>query len=120
MVRLLLPLAAGLALIVAAPAAAQAVDQDIQCMIASNIFASVEKDPQKKQFSAAAALFFLGRADARMNTAQMESRIFAQKALLTAQNAGAVMTGCARQFQARQVAMQEIAKHIAAKMPAKR
>lgn len=97
----------------AAPAWAQAPDQDVRCLLASNVFATQEKDPTKKQIAQTAALFYMGRLDARMSIAELKSRILVEGKAMTGTNVGEVMTNCAKQLQAKQRALQTMGQEIA-------
>jgi hypothetical protein len=104
----------------AAPALAQTTDQDVRCVMAGNVFGATEKDPGRKQLALATALFFAGRVDARLTPAQMKAAVAAQGKALTTANAPGVMTECAKQFQAKERAMQTIGQQVAqAQRPAK-
>lgn len=113
MLRPVLLIAAITGLAVAVPASAQAVDPDVQCLLASNAFSSLEKDPAKKQMAASAALFYAGRLDARLNPAQIKAKVLASGKSLNQQNAGTIMTACAKQLQAKQKALQAMGQEIA-------
>jgi hypothetical protein len=102
------------ALLFAAPAVAQTTDQDVRCVIAGNVFAANDKDPARKQLALATSLFFAGRVDARLSPAQTKAAVATQGKALTAANAPGVMTECARQFQAKERAMQAIGQQVAA------
>ncbi len=86
--------AAGLA----APLAAQSVDDDVRCLLASNFFARTEKNPQQKQLAMASAAFYLGRLDARISNEQLNSAAMAQAKTMTAPSLGPVMTNCAKRL----------------------
>lgn len=96
-----------------APAVAQTPDQDVRCVMAGNVFGATEKDPVRKQLALATSLFFAGRVDARLSPAQMKAAVAVQGKALTTANAPAVMTECARQFQAKERAMRTIGQEVA-------
>ena len=101
------------------PAIAQSADQDVRCLLASNIFATQEKDPAKKQMSIGAAFFYLGRLGARVSPAQLKTQIIAQGKTLNAQTAGPLMTSCVREIGAKQQMMQAVGKELQAGEPKK-
>lgn len=109
--------AALLALVAAAPAAAQAADADVRCLLAANVFARAEKDPVKKELAVATGLFFSGRADARLSPAQLKAAIQSQGKALTTETVAQVMTACAKGFQDKQRGLQAIGRQIAAARP---
>jgi len=78
--RLILPVAAAALCLtgMVAPAWAQTPDQDVRCLLASNVFATQEKDATKKQIAQTAALFYMGRLDARLSIAELKSRILTE------------------------------------------
>ena len=111
---------AALAVVVpAAPAAAQGADQDLRCMLLSNVFSKIEKDPGRKQVAAAAFLFYFGRVDARLSGAALRTQIGVQGKALTNQNAGQLMTACAQRFAGRRQALQALAAPMPAPQPKK-
>jgi len=95
-------LAAGLA----APAIAQSVDADVNCLLASNVFARAEKDPAKKQLAMAASVFYLGRLDARISTIQLKTAVAGLSKSMTAASLGPTMTACAARLRDKGVALQ--------------
>lgn len=107
-----------LALALAAPAAAQSVDQDVRCMIASNIFASVEKDPKLKQIAQVSSLYYFGRVDARLNPAQLKAQIISLGKTMNKTTLGPTMTTCARQFGQKQQALAAMGKSMTEAAPA--
>ena len=98
------------AALTAAPAAAQTGEQDVRCLIVSNIFSQSEKDPAKRQVVTAARLFYLGRVDARMSGPALRTALVAQAKGITAQNAGPAMTACARSMQGKMAALQALSQ----------
>jgi hypothetical protein len=90
----------------AAPLAAQSVDEDVRCLLASNVFARGEKDPGKKQLAMAASVFYLGRLDARISTMQLKTAVAAQSKTMTAASLGPTMTACAKRLRDKGVALQ--------------
>ena len=120
MSRRMLPLlAAAGAVIAAGPVAAQNTDQNVRCLITSNVFATQEKDPAKKQVAVSSAFFYLGRLDTKTNPAQLKAQIVAQGKTLTPQTAGPVMTACAQEVGAKQKLMEGIGKELQAAAPKK-
>ncbi|NNM76262.1 hypothetical protein HJG53_05010 [Sphingomonas sp. ID1715] len=91
---------------VTVPAAAQTAEQDVRCLIVSNIFSQTEKDAAKRQVAGAARLFYLGRVDARMSGPALKTALVAQAKSVTAENAGPAMTACARSMQGKMAALQ--------------
>lgn len=112
--RFLIPAAAIGLCFAAAPVAAQAVTDDVRCMIASNVFASAEKDPQKKQLATFARFYYLGRVDARLSPEQLKKEVIGLSKTLNAQALGPAMTDCARRLGGKEQQMQALGKEIAA------
>ena len=107
--------AASLALAVSGgPAAAQGTDEDVRCLLASNLFTKAEKDPAKRQVALLSAYFYLGRVDARMSGQQIGTALKTQRAAITPQNAGPIMTACAKKLQSAGLAIQTLGKQIEA------
>ena len=117
--RMLSVLAVTGAMIAAGPVAAQSTDQDVRCLMASNVFATQEKDPAKKQVALSSAFFYLGRLNAKANPAQLKAQILAQSKALTAETAGQIMTACAQEVGAKQQMMQGIGQELQAAAPKK-
>lgn len=105
--------AAGL-LLTHAPAAAQTADDDVKCLLASNLFVKAEKDPGKHQVAVLASYYYLGRVDARLSGAQLAAALKTQAPTINAQNAGPTMTACAKRVQGAAVAIQALGKSIGA------
>ena len=101
----------------AVPATAQAADNDVRCLMLSNLFAKADADPQRKQFAAAASLFFLGRVDARLSQAALKSQILAQAKTIDKATAGPLMTECGKRMQTSERSMLAIGQDIAKTVP---
>ena len=99
-----------LAALMAAPALAQTAEQDVRCLIVSNIFSQTEKDAGKRQVANAARLFYLGRVDARIAGPALRNTLVAQAKGITAENAGPAMTACARSMQGKMAALQALSQ----------
>lgn len=83
----------------AAPASAQSTG-DVRCLIVSNLFAKMSKDPKQKAIAEMSKFYYLGRLHGRIAPAQLQAQAVAQAKTLTQANAGPAMTACARQLQA--------------------
>jgi hypothetical protein len=99
-----------LAALMAAPATAQTAEQDVRCLIVSNIFSQSEKDAAKRQVASAARLFYLGRVDARIAGPTLKNSLVAQAKGITSENAGPAMTACARSMQGKMAALQALSQ----------
>jgi hypothetical protein len=106
--RLVTPLAFAGVLAITAPLSAQTAAQDVQCLMASNIFSQTEKDAGRKRIAETAKLFYLGRVDARLSGGQLRDTMSAQAKSITANNVGPIMTGCAKTMQTKMAAVQAI------------
>lgn len=95
---------------VGAPLAAQAVDQDVRCWIASNFVARQEKDPARKQFAGLAGFYYLGRLDARVSSQQLKAAANAQVKAMNGTDLGPLMRTCATRLIDRQKALQAMAQ----------
>ena len=93
----------------AAPVAAQSVDDDVRCLLASNFFAKTEKDPQKKQLAVTAAAFYLGRLDARISNDQLKNMVLAQAKTMTGTSVAPLMNNCAKRLAQKGMALRAIA-----------
>jgi hypothetical protein len=98
--------------LMSAPAAAQGADQDVRCLLASNLFTKAEKDPAKRQVAVLSSYFYLGRVDGRLAGTQLSAALKAQAPAITPQTAGAIMTACAKRVQSAGVAMQMLGKQL--------
>jgi hypothetical protein len=105
--------AAGLAMsLTSVPAAAQTANEDVKCLLASNLFVKAEKDPGKHQVAVLASYYYLGRVDARLSGAQLSAALKTQAPTINAENAGPTMTACAKRVQGAAVAIQALGKSI--------
>jgi hypothetical protein len=93
----------------AAPVAAQSVDDDVRCLLASNFFARTEKDADKKQLAGAASAFYLGRLDARISNDQLRNMVLTQAKTLTGASVAPLMNNCAKRLAQKGVALRTIA-----------
>ena len=95
------------------PLQAQTVDQDVKCLMVSNIFSQTEKDEGKRRVATTAALFYLGRVDARVAGPQLRAAMEAQAKTINPASAGPTMTECARTMQGKMAALQAMSKPAA-------
>ena len=110
--------ALSLGLIAAGPAVAQDAGSDVRCLLVSNVFARVETDATKKGLAQAAAVYFSGRAVARLSPAQIKAQIVAQSKTVDKNSGGPIMTACAKRFQQDQRMMQTIGQELQKAKPA--
>ena len=96
-------------------ALAQGADEDVKCMIASNIFVKAETDQAKRQVAVLSSYFYLGRVDGRLSGAQLSAALKSQAGAITPQTAGPIMTACAKRLQSTAAAMQTMGKELAPK-----
>jgi hypothetical protein len=104
----------------AAPAIAQTADKDVRCLILSEGFSKLDKDPARRQIAAAAGLYYFGRVDAQISGTALRSQLIAQRALLKGANAGELMTACAREFGEHQHNLQTAVQGAGVVPPAKK
>jgi hypothetical protein len=102
----------------ATPVAAQSVDDDVRCLLASNFFAKTEKDPQKKQLAVSAAAFYLGRLDVRMSNDQLKNAALAQAKTLTGTSVSPLMNNCAKRVVLKDAALRGTGPKPGAPQPA--
>ncbi|HEU4967992.1 hypothetical protein [Sphingomonas sp.] len=95
-----------------APAAAQTANDDVKCLLASNLFVKAEKDPGKHQVAVLSSYYYLGRVDARLSGTQLSAALKAQAPTINAENAGPTMTACAKRVQGAATAIQALGKSI--------
>ena len=100
-----------------APAAAQTADDDVKCLLASNLFTRAEKDPAKNKVAVLASYFYLGRVDARLSGQQLAAALQKQAGALTPQTAGPIMTACAKRLQGAGMAIQAVGKGLSGTPP---
>lgn len=96
------------AIAAAAPAAAQNIDSDARCMLASNYFVRQETVPARKQLAFASQLFYLGRLDARISTKQLADTLQAQAKLMTKDSISATMNDCVKRLQQKDMALKAL------------
>jgi len=119
MARWILGIGAALAATgLAAPVAAQAVDGDVRCLLASNVFIQRDKDPARKQLAMAAQAFYLGRLDARISNEQLKTAVQAQARTMTIGSLPATMDGCVKHMAQKGLALRDISGPPGAPPPA--
>jgi hypothetical protein len=119
MARKLVMMGAALAMAgIAAPIAAQSVDDDVRCLLASNFFARTAKAPQQKQIAMASAAFYLGRLDARISNQQLNSAAMAQAKTMTKDSLGPIMNNCAKHLIQKGIAQHNLGASQAPGKPA--
>jgi hypothetical protein len=99
-------------LFVAEALPAQALNRDVRCLMASNVFAQAEKDAQRRQIALGAHFFYLGRLDGRLNPAQLKAQILAQGRTLTKDNLAQTMNDCAKTVQTKELAVAELGREL--------
>lgn len=107
-------LAVTVAIFAAGPASAQA-NNDVRCLLASNLFAKAAKDPKARTAAEASKLYYLGRIHGRLNPAQLKAELLAQQKAITPKTAGNVMNGCARQMDSGIKLVQSVTQQLAPK-----
>lgn len=95
-----------------APAFAQPADQDVRCLLASNLFVRAEKDPARRQIAVLSSYFYLGRVDGRLPGPALTAALKAQSAAINPANAGPIMTECAKRLQSAGVAIQMLGREL--------
>ena len=105
---------AALAAAIASPAPAQKVDNDVRCMLLSNVFARSEKDTGRQKVAEVASIYYFGRVDARLSGDALRRAILDQGKSMSAASAGPAMTACARTMQQRRLAFQSLGQSLAA------
>lgn len=95
-----------------APAGAQVANEDVKCLLASNLFVKNEQDAAKKQVAVFSSYYYLGRIDARLSGTQLSAALKAAAPTITAESAGPTMTACAKRLQGATVAIQALGKSI--------
>ena len=93
------------AMTLAAPLAAQSIDSDVRCLLASNVFVQREKDPARKQLALAAQAFYLGRLDARISNEQLKTVMLAQAKAMTFASLPATMNDCVKRLAQKGMAL---------------
>ncbi len=94
--------------------AARAANEDVRCLLASNLFAKAEKEPGKRQVALLSAYFYLGRVDARLSGQQLAVALKAEASTMTPESAGPTMTACAKKVQSAGAAIQVMGKGLQA------
>ncbi len=106
--------AIGIAFVLSAPAAAQ-TNNDVKCLLVSNLFSNASKDAKARQIAEAAKFFYAGRVYGRLSEAQLKAQMQAQQKLITGKNAGQTMASCAREVQSAGSMLQRVAQQAAPK-----
>jgi hypothetical protein len=105
------------ALLCATPSQAQAVDDDVRCLILSTIFQGTAKQPAVKQAASAAAHYYLGRVSARVPSGELKKRYLAQATRLKADSTGPMMNACFQKMQAQGRAVDAVRQEIGRSLP---
>ncbi len=105
------------ALLSAAPADAQSIDEDVRCLILGTLFQNTAKEPAVKQAAAAATQYYLGRVSARVPVGALKSRYLAQAKLIKADRTGPMMTACFKALQAQGRAVDAVRVEIGRSLP---
>lgn len=113
-VRIILTLAGTALVLAGSPAAAQNSNEDVRCLLASNLFTKAEKDPAKRQVAVLSSYFYLGRVDGRLSGQQLAAALKAQAPTIKPESAGAIMTLCAKRLRSAGMAMQTLGKQLEA------
>jgi hypothetical protein len=96
------------------PAAAQAANHDVRCLILSNLFSKAAPDARGKESAAQTRLFYLGRVSATVAPAQLAGVMAAEaKAIDTAQ-VGADMNKCLESVQTSAAAVETASAKVKA------
>jgi hypothetical protein len=103
---------AAVAAVAGLSSAARAADEDVRCLLASNLFTKAEQDPAKRQVALLSAYFYLGRVDARLNGTQLAAALKAEAKAINSAAAGATMTACAKRVQSAGAAIQVMGKDL--------
>ena len=85
---------------------------DVQCLLASNLFAKASKGPKARAAAEASKFFYLGRVYGRLNAAQLRTQMLAQQKLITPGNASSIMNSCARQVDAAAKMVQAVTQEL--------
>lgn len=109
MARRIIEIGVALAAIgLATPVAAQSVDDDVRCLLASNAVARAEKEADKRQLAAVTSAFYLGRLDARISNDQLKSMVVAQAKIMTGQNVGPLINNCVKRVAQKGLALRTV------------
>ena len=103
--------AATFLLVTAAPGSSQTVDQNVRCLLVSNLFDNNAKEGQAKNVAAASKLFYAGRVST-LSAAQIQSAMAAQGKQLTPANAAATMSTCAQGMERALKAIQSAGQRL--------
>ena len=87
--------------------------KDVQCLLASNLFAKASKDPKARAAAEASKFFYLGRVYGHLDASQLKTQMLAQQKLITKSNAASIMNGCARQMDAGAKLVQSVTQKLA-------
>jgi len=82
----------------------------INCLLASNVFARRETDPNKKTLAHDTLLFYLGRLDERTSATQLKAQFEAAAINLKGANATLLMNGCLQELRAKAQVLQSVGR----------
>jgi hypothetical protein len=92
----------------AAPAPAQTIADDVQCLVLSNAFATGGKEEAARQAGARTLVFYLGRLDARGDPQAVKNAV--QTVKIDPKTAAADMSACAARYERAVQAIQALGK----------
>lgn len=93
-------------------AVAQGANEDVRCLLASNLFTKAEKDPAKRQVAVLASYFYLGRVDGQLSGQQLANALKSQAPAIKPESAGGIMTACAKRLRSAGMAIQTLGKQL--------
>lgn len=97
--------------------AASPGNDNIRCMMLSNLFANGVKDAHLREIASEARFYYLGRIADAMTDTQIESALVAAGKTISNASAGAEMTRCAQPMIARAKEMSTISNDLAQHAP---
>lgn len=116
---LITTLAAASIFIAVRPARSEIANTDVRCLAVSKMFASIEKDPAKKQIVVASVFFYLGRIDATLSPNQLKAQATDPGGGIKKTELGDLMTFCARKMISSQQVLLNMGRPPASTFPRK-
>jgi hypothetical protein len=107
-----IPVLAAAMLLPGSPAVAQATN-DVQCLLASNLFSMAAKEEKTRKLAESNKFYFLGRVSARLSEQQIRAQMIAEGKMIKAANAAKIMDACNRQMRAAAMKVEAVGKQVA-------
>ncbi|GAC1410202.1 MAG: hypothetical protein NVSMB6_10560 [Burkholderiaceae bacterium] len=99
----------------AMPVQAQTMNEDVRCLVLSNLYSKGAANDQARGAAVQAKAFFLGRLDGRTDTRTLGEALRHETAVLNPKASGPLMTACAGRVARAERSLQAVGRAMAPK-----